>query len=407
MFDMMLSFWVLSAVLAIVTSATRNDWKPQALLTIATAGGLLTKGPVIFVHVGPVFLFARWWNRERKPGAAWYAKTFSAMLLGIVITAFWVIPAVITGGPAYRNSLLYSQTVNRVVSSFAHQRAFWWYLPLLPMFFFPWCFYRASWAAMPSLREDTGKRLCFVWFLSALVILSLISGKQIYYLLPDFPALIILFAAGLALTEQNPSRPRRTPVLIAALYFILSIRLFVEPFLPIGFGLDSMSTKAFGVLAVGALCIGSVLLFFKTSRMENTVMMVGCSTSLILMLFILSGHHWLKRYDISKVATQVARLRETGTPVANIGTYYGQYQFLGRLKQPIPVLADIEDIRNFASKHPEGVLIDDGLTTGKYRGATIIYEQQYRAKKIVLWKAGEYLEQMEKDLQVKSNAENG
>jgi 4-amino-4-deoxy-L-arabinose transferase-like glycosyltransferase len=47
-----------------------------------------------------------------------------------------------------------------------------------------------------DLRVDGGLRLCLIWFGIAFVMFSLISGKQLHYLLPEFPAIALALAYG-------------------------------------------------------------------------------------------------------------------------------------------------------------------------------------------------------------------
>ena len=128
-------------------------------------------------------------------------KFLVSLLVGTGIGLVWAIPAVIEGGEEYRNQILWSQTVDRVVLSTSHRQPFWWYLPLLPLLFFPWFFLKSTWGSLTSFTGDRGMRFVVVWFLSGLVVFSLISGKQLQYLLPAVPALALLAARGFSGVE--------------------------------------------------------------------------------------------------------------------------------------------------------------------------------------------------------------
>jgi 4-amino-4-deoxy-L-arabinose transferase-like glycosyltransferase len=80
MFDIMLAFFTLLGMVAII----KNSW---LLLGIAIGLGILTKGPVILLHLLPVALLASSWSR-------WYL----GVILGAAIALAWAIPAAIYGG---------------------------------------------------------------------------------------------------------------------------------------------------------------------------------------------------------------------------------------------------------------------------------------------------------------------
>ena len=53
---------------------------------------------------------------------------------------------------------------------------------------------------------DGAQRLCLIWFGSAFFVFSLVSGKQLHYLLPEFPALALLVSftlGGSACQERD------------------------------------------------------------------------------------------------------------------------------------------------------------------------------------------------------------
>jgi 4-amino-4-deoxy-L-arabinose transferase-like glycosyltransferase len=77
-----------------------------------------------------------------------------------------------------------------MVKSFAHDRPFWWNLPLLPIMLSPWLLWGGLWKAVAGLYRgglDRCSRMCLYWILLVLAIFSLVAGKQPHYLLPLFP----------------------------------------------------------------------------------------------------------------------------------------------------------------------------------------------------------------------------
>ncbi|MFN2310071.1 MAG: ArnT family glycosyltransferase, partial [Gammaproteobacteria bacterium] len=211
-FDLLIVACTLLGMLGLwhAAAGSRAGW---GWLGLAIGLGLLSKGPVILLHLLPAALLAPLWRGSDRPGwRAWYAGVFTAVLLGALIGLAWALPATQAGGVEYRQAIFWGQTAERVVDSFAHQQPFWWYLVWLPVLLLPWSLWpplwRAARAAGRAALDDRGGRLLLCWVLPTLLLLSLVSGKQAKYLLPMFPALALLAAWWLARAEsvRLPSR---------------------------------------------------------------------------------------------------------------------------------------------------------------------------------------------------------
>ncbi|HEX8776689.1 MAG TPA: glycosyltransferase family 39 protein, partial [Rhodanobacter sp.] len=146
MYDGLLAVWVLAAMLCLVPGPRRQSpaWIGFA---VCTGLGLLTKGPVMLVHIAPVWLLGPWWSGwAREHRARWYGGGGAALIGGGVMLAAWVAPAVQTSGDAYTHNLLFKQTGGRVVDAFIHKRPFWWYVPWLAVLLFPFVLWPRMWA---------------------------------------------------------------------------------------------------------------------------------------------------------------------------------------------------------------------------------------------------------------------
>ena len=198
MFDAMLGFFVTLGFLGLARA-----WREQAvasgfvLLALGLGGALLSKGPVALVHLLPAALLAPLWMREARPRwGRWYAGVGLAVLGGAALVLAWAIPAAIAGGEDYRAAIFWGQTAGRMVGSFAHKAAWWFYLASLPLMFMPWILWPRWWRGLgPALATgDSGVRLVVLGFLASLLLFSLVSGKQWQYLLPEFPLFALLVA---------------------------------------------------------------------------------------------------------------------------------------------------------------------------------------------------------------------
>lgn len=295
MFDVMLTLFVLAGVhglLLVMAGKPRYGWAEFAL---ATGFGLLAKGPMVLLNLLPIAFFAPWW----APGLAWrkwFGSLMLALLAGGSLALAWAIPAAFSGGEEYARMILWDQMAHRAVDSFAHKRPLWWYLPLLPLIFFPWLFWLPIWRGLFTLRamsRDHGLRLLAVWLGGTFLIFSFISGKQAHYLVPLSPA-FALFAGRI----------------VAA-----------------------VPLRRCAILAGGAGLLYALL--------------QGAAAPYL----------W-RHYDITPIANEIRKLQERGIPLANVGAYHAQYHFAGRLRRPLDEIdASPHAIATWFARHPEGVII--------------------------------------------------
>ena len=97
MFDMMLAFFALLGIYSLLKLAYSGlSLRYWVLLGIAIGGGVLSKGPVILLHILPVALLAPWWRGLSTANFRWmhwYVGLIAAIFIGAVIALCWAIPA--------------------------------------------------------------------------------------------------------------------------------------------------------------------------------------------------------------------------------------------------------------------------------------------------------------------------
>ena len=354
MFDVLIAACALIGLIALVEAALTGRRRWWGLFGLSVGLGVLAKGPAILVHLLPAALFAPWWaghpGREIK-WSRWYGGVGIGLLLGVALALAWAIPAGLHGGETYRNAIFWGQTADRMVESFAHRRPVWWYLAALPVFLFPWLVWpRLLGALARTLRsdiQDTGVRFSLTWFVSALLIFSLISGKQPHYLLPEFPAAALLIAH--ALTRHPPAGRPWLPALVfvllgGALFAIalndsLQVRLHWPAAIPVWSGLPFIAA---GLIAWSRL--GT-----PPQRLAAAMLLAVCG--LLFALF----RPLAPAYDTHAIGQALARQQALGKPIAHMGKYHAQFHFSGRLAQALtPVYTDIAD---WLEQHPDGVAV--------------------------------------------------
>jgi 4-amino-4-deoxy-L-arabinose transferase-like glycosyltransferase len=375
-FDMLLVLATLLALIGIARAARgyRGGW----LLAGGAIGmGVLAKGPVILLHVLPVALLAPLWKRDvgRRFWAGWYAGLLASVLIGALLALAWALPAAEAGGEAYRQAILWGQTADRVVTSFAHAHPFWWYLPWLALLLAPWCYLPWVWSGLRSLHplQDPGLRFCLVWLLAVFILMSLVSGKQVKYLLPLLPAIALLLTRLLASMESRPVTQQPWllgPVLLlAGLTGMLLPAMRDEPawlgnIHPVWGGL--LAGVALVIVAMKPLRPASYPVFMTLlSAVVAGVVPLGMSRAAV------------PAYDMRAASQFIHEIQSSGHTVGMARRYHGQFGFYGRLTEPIEFIGWRKS-KKWAKRHRRDYLVlfsrepfaaDSGaLYTQPYRG---------------------------------------
>jgi 4-amino-4-deoxy-L-arabinose transferase-like glycosyltransferase len=376
MFDVMLAFFALLGIRGLLIAAEESMKRGFVWLAVAIGLGVLAKGPVILLHLLPVAVLAPWW----RPGMnwkRWYGAILLAVLGGAAIALAWAIPAAISGGEKYRDAIFWGQTANRMVHSFAHRRPIWWYVPLLPILLFPWLLWPGLWSRLVALKReglDLGLRFCLAWMVPVFIAFSLISGKQIHYLVPLFPA-FALFSGNLLARDGKGGV--WLPALITALIGLAMTY----------FSLAGLPEKAgtFGHLPwwPGIVLAAVALMTFWMGRTQASrlpaLAILGASLFALVQLYISPGA--AHSYDVRPMAKAIKQLQDRGVPVANLGNYHAQFQFVGRLEQPLAQLT-LDELPAWLDKHPNGAIVV--YVSRKREAGESLFSQSYRGEKAVL-----------------------
>lgn len=353
MFDIILTFWVFVGVFGIVKAVQKETLLSFILIALSFGFGILTKGPVILVHLLPLLLLASYWS-SKKIDKSVYFKFFFAFLGGVAIALSWAIPAGIAGGEAYQHAIFWGQTADRMVNSFAHQRAFWWYLALLPLLLFPWSIHKPFYTSLKQITMDSGLKMLLVWMLPALLIFSFISGKQVHYLLPEIAAFSLFCARVLTTAETHMKSYTKS---IGYIYLFFAAVFVIAPFAIPGSMTFPVDRTAF--LLSGLLLLAMAIYLLKKRFMTQNSAIKVMALSIIIAVFAV--HFSIQKYliaqDISTFAQNISSLQQKGIVVAHDKKYHDQFHFLGRLHEPIIVLADKEKISEFIQDHPDGMII--------------------------------------------------
>ena len=375
--DLLLVLFTLLAMTGIIHAAEGRQagW---LLAGVAIGLGVLAKGPVMLLQVLPVALLAPLWARDTTPHNwwRWYAGVAASVAIGAVIALSWALPAAAAGGDSYGEAILWGQTADRMVQSFAHAHPVWWYLPWLGVLFAPWVLLPWLWSAVWHARpgHDAGLRLCLVWMASTFLFMSLVSGKQLKYLLPLLPAFALLLARVISGLEGVVIR--RRDWLPAAVLLLCGLLLIVLPH-----SLDQAPWIADvqplwgGLLMAAAVAL---LLLRPVSASGYPLRMALLSVFVTGLVYVGIFRTAAPAYDMLAVSRAIATAQANGFTVASVSRYHGQFGFAGRLQQPL-VQLDAGGALAWAGQHPDDLLV---VITGKspelYPMA--VFTQPYRSE---------------------------
>lgn len=361
MFDMLIAFFAVLGIWGLLIALYQHQRTAMGwlLFTLAIGGGLLAKGPTMLVQLLPVALLARWWNKEKNLSARnWYLPILYSVLGGILIALAWAIPAGIRGGEAYQHAIFWGQTADRMVHSFAHNRPFLWYLLLLPLLLFPWFMWGSFWRGLfnrDASINEMGVRFCIAWLIPVLAIFSFISGKQIHYILPIFPAFALLIARYSA-NSTLKSRYLILPIAIT----ILTLGLILLGLPSYAHSHPKMAQWIQQIpLWLGLFTIATAALIYLLPQKSNSdiiskLSIISITLITVLMYAVIQAAG--DAYDVRPVSKKLHELESKNIPVAYIGRYPGIYNFLGRLKQS-PDSIHTNTVDKWFAAHPDGRVI--------------------------------------------------
>lgn len=384
MFDTLLSVFSLLCLNALVAPPLgRGRW---AWFALGIGGGLLTKGPVILLHTLPAALLAPWWWAGRDATGQWrrwYGGLLLGLLGGAAILAAWLWPAIGRAGASYGAAIGIHQTSDRLVHSYSHRRPWWWYLQLLPALPLPWTLWPPLYRGLARLRGtgDAGVRFCLTATLPALLIFCLISGKQAHYLLPLLAPAAALAARALA-DLQTPTT-RRSGLPLALLLAVCGLAVLALPHVQGSRPTQEWMGHVPSYVPVALLLAAALIGWPQRSDPITASYRTGLVFALGFGIFYAGAMQALApRYRLTAFAERIAAAQAHGAPVAHVGKYHAQFQFLGRLRQPLTILHD-EQLPAWAAAHRDGYVV---YPCERWQAAPPgVHAQPYRGGALRLW----------------------
>jgi 4-amino-4-deoxy-L-arabinose transferase-like glycosyltransferase len=241
-------------------------WRWYFIGGFAAGLGIFTKGvgflPVLVLIPYFALRAARWQGLAVVDAGRGGWRWWLAPVAMLVAVSLWFVPmllAVATSGSAeyaaYRDEILFKQTVGRYAAAWHHVKPWYYFIvAVIPALWLPWSAL-LIWL-VPRFKSAFHERnarvwLPIFWLLIVLVFFSASPGKRGVYMLPALPALAL---AALPFLESLLSRAgvRRTGFVLAGLFFLAGTAF------TIGLGVHAK----FAVKAIEAAHLGSATAFY-------------------------------------------------------------------------------------------------------------------------------------------------
>ena len=327
MFDFTLCAFVLLALINVIHFARTRAWRYTILIGVFIGLGVLTKGPVAYLHVLPVLLLAPLWIKDFSRPSAWYGHCLVIVLVSAIPVLFWLVPVLQAANNDFAFWLVWNQTAGRVTGNFsaAHVHPVYFYLPFLVGMLMPWVFFPAFWRGLKRFNKDMlteqSIRFMLCWMVPVFVMFSLIRGKQPHYLIPLLPGLVLVLVLCL---QELYNR-------------VLAVTVAVM---------------------IGLLVVGQ-----------------GIAAQTIF-----------KNYDLQPIVAIIQQ--HPGRDLAYAQNYHAELGFLARLEKTVED-CNIADLDDWFAHHPDGLAIvrykDDNLV----KDFTMLYGMRYRSGKMGVFAKGD------------------
>jgi 4-amino-4-deoxy-L-arabinose transferase-like glycosyltransferase len=386
MFDMLLTATVSGAMLALWIAGRTGSRVAFAGYAISIGLGLLAKGPVGLLFTLPAALLASYWI-EPAQKQRWALRIGLSLALGTAMALAWALRAAYLGGPEFAEMLFWKQSAGRITSSFAHARPIWFYLPILLLLFVPLMLWRPAVSALRTvLRENQPARnFLLAWILPAFIGLSLVSGKQLHYLLPLLPAVTLLASLGLRNIELRTSD--RIPLFVFAIAILCALAacaLGASRLLALEGCMVTIASKLNPLLPLltGVLALAAIASAGQTLRGALTGL--GLANLVVLTSLAAQSRETLAQlFDLQPLADVIAPLHDR--PIAMTQDSRGEFGFLARLDHPIEEVP-IKRLSCWVLDHPNGIaIVRDRRHTKPFDPTlwTVLAEKKYRLEETI------------------------
>jgi 4-amino-4-deoxy-L-arabinose transferase-like glycosyltransferase len=341
--DATLLFWVVLGLYGLARHLLVGpSWGWYAVGWAAAGFGVITKGvgflPLLIFIPFVLMRAPRWSPRMQGSSVALWFIGPVAFLLAV---STWLVPMLLAANAdptiaAYRDEILFHQTVGRYTDAWHHREPFWYFiLQVIPglwlplTLLLPWLVpqWRKAWQA-----GDLRIGLLTSWSLLVLLFFSLSSGKRGVYILPALPAMALASGPYLLDLMQRRSVQRTIFVLAAAISVVCllgAIYVQVQPDKRLEL-ISSYEIDVFGPLLL--LGIAGALICALTRPARGVLAYAG-----LLTVTLLTVSYWVNPAMNAprSGAAFIKRVEQADDPTAELGFVGFKEQYLLNVHRPI------------------------------------------------------------------------
>lgn len=330
-------------------------WSGLAFLTKGPLG-IALPGMIGFIYLISTGGFNRQgWRRLRLP-----------LGIGIfMLTALpWYAAAYFKHGQAFIDAFFGVHNVMAFTSSeHPSVNVFYYYLPFLLLGFFPWTLMLPLAFRKVPEKTKTTRRFLAIWVLVVFVVFTVAATKYPTYILPLFPPLTLLVAAGITGLEKVcfPTWARIGLPFLNTVIFVFAAFAF-KHYLP----------QTFNALSIGLAVV--VTLYWVGAFLRDSFHSLGLwtvSAGLQMMLVILLVVLPVQDYLSSKgISDEINKIKRPGVTIAQWGSYDASVAiYTHSIPMHIVSSREMDQLKGggWASvKHKEPVTLDEPfLASGK------------------------------------------
>jgi 4-amino-4-deoxy-L-arabinose transferase-like glycosyltransferase len=380
--DATLCFWTTLSLYGLLRHLLLGpSWRWYTIGWAAAGLGVITKGvgflPLLVLVPFAILRDAKWQPRKAAGGGARWLLGPLAFLAAVSI---WLIPMLIAANndpslAAYRDEILFNQTVKRYGNAWHHREPFWYFLVdvipglWLPLtLLVPWLF--SHWRS--ALRSfDLRIALLASWIVLVVLFFSLSAGKRGVYVLPAVPAFALLCAPYLKQVASRLSAQRALFVLaslVGALSVLTLLFLVIRPDKRAD-AITYIDIDPLGPLALIAIAAAVVCAIARPRR--GFLAYAGVlATSLLIVSFWVNP----QMNDARSGATFVALIEQTADPRQELGLVAFKEQYVLNARR------SIVHFGHARWREAEQEMADAALWLSEKRGRQLVINDYARTK---------------------------
>lgn len=341
--DATLLFWCVLSLYGLLRHLlTGPAWAWYAVGWAASGFGVITKGvgflPLLILIPFALMRDSRWSPRTRNTSVGPWLLGPPAFVLAV---GTWLVPMLLAanGDPslaAYRDEILFHQTVDRYTAAWHHREPFWYFVvEVIPVLWLPltlllpWLVpqWRKAWQG-----RDLRIALLLSWVAIVVLFFSLSTGKRGVYVLPALPALALASAPYLIELTQRRAVQRvifALAALVAAGCLLASAFAIIRPErrdeLLANYELD-----VFGPLLVIGIVGGLVC---ASARPRRAFVAYGGVLATVLLVI----SYWVNPVmnPVRSAAAFISRVEQLDDPASELGFVGFKEQYLLNVHRPI------------------------------------------------------------------------